>query len=418
MKTTKLLFLSACFMLLGTFAGAQVNFPVPCKASFTVNLDSLTSHPFLYHFLDNSSGDINTWHWDFGDGQTSTERNPSHQYDTEGNYQICLTVSNTNHPDSCSDQICHGILTANYLSLGGLVYAGEYPLNNPLPQGDTGVAAIYRVNDNMVSFVEENYFSDYGYYWFGYVLPGKYLVKISLTQHSTHYGQYFSTYLGNKVNWNLAEIISMENANLYEEAVSLLPVQQLTAGPGSIRGFVNFEQGWQYEVPPISQTTVILADKNKVPLIYVYPDPAGYFHFENLPVDTYFISADATGKPSTTVMVTLTEEAPAADGINLTIFGGNVSGLPDDLTSGFSVARIYPNPIREDLYAEVFSPSNMQVGVRISDMLGNSYYLGSFKVNPGLNHLRIPVSGLSRGVYILTLNPPSASLPVAVKFVR
>jgi hypothetical protein len=243
-------------------------------------------------------------------------------------------------------------------------------------------------------------------------------VKVSLTESSAHYGQYFSTYLGDEVNWNQAEIISLESTNLYDEPISLLPVRDLASGPGSIKGYVNFEQGGQYEVPPISQTTVILADKNKVPLIYIHPDPSGYFHFENLPTDVYFISADATGKPSTIVMVTLTEEAPMADGINLTIFGGNVSGVPDDPNSGFSVAKIYPNPIREDLFAEVFSPSNMQVGVRISDMLGNSTYLGSFQVNPGMNQLRIPVSGLPRGVYILTLNPPSASFPVAVKFVR
>jgi PKD repeat protein len=35
---------------------------------------------------------ITTWEWDFGDGTTSTERNPSHTYTAEGAYTVSLTV--------------------------------------------------------------------------------------------------------------------------------------------------------------------------------------------------------------------------------------------------------------------------------------------------------------------------------------
>lgn len=35
-----------------------------------------------------------TYHWDFGDGQTSTQKHPTHQYQAPGNYEICLTVTN------------------------------------------------------------------------------------------------------------------------------------------------------------------------------------------------------------------------------------------------------------------------------------------------------------------------------------
>jgi len=33
------------------------------------------------------------WHWDFGDGDTSTERNPLHTYSTDDNYTVTLTVT-------------------------------------------------------------------------------------------------------------------------------------------------------------------------------------------------------------------------------------------------------------------------------------------------------------------------------------
>jgi hypothetical protein len=47
-------------------------------------------------FTDNSSdtdGTIVSWFWNFGDGQTSTERNPKHRYSRFGNYSVTLTVT-------------------------------------------------------------------------------------------------------------------------------------------------------------------------------------------------------------------------------------------------------------------------------------------------------------------------------------
>jgi len=34
-----------------------------------------------------------TYEWDFGDDETSTDKNPTHSYDTEGNYTVTLTVT-------------------------------------------------------------------------------------------------------------------------------------------------------------------------------------------------------------------------------------------------------------------------------------------------------------------------------------
>ena len=110
-----------------------------CHAAFSALPDSLTSFPFYYHFKDLSSGNINSWYWDFGDGFSSTEQNPSHQFDEQGTFEICLTVKDLNNLTGCSDQICQEIITLDYFSLGGLVYAGEYPLNNPVAAGDTGI---------------------------------------------------------------------------------------------------------------------------------------------------------------------------------------------------------------------------------------------------------------------------------------
>ncbi len=42
----------------------------------------------------NLSMGVTSWSWDFGDGNTSTDQDPSHTYATPGLYNVCLTVTN------------------------------------------------------------------------------------------------------------------------------------------------------------------------------------------------------------------------------------------------------------------------------------------------------------------------------------
>ncbi|MFN0174667.1 MAG: PKD domain-containing protein [Saprospiraceae bacterium] len=46
------------------------------------------------YFYDLSHHEPATWFWNFGDGATSIEQSPLHQFDSAGIYQVCLTVSN------------------------------------------------------------------------------------------------------------------------------------------------------------------------------------------------------------------------------------------------------------------------------------------------------------------------------------
>jgi hypothetical protein len=55
------------------------------------------SQPFVgqvVQFSDASSSDATSWAWDFGDGESSEEQNPSHQYSAAGTYEVTLEASN------------------------------------------------------------------------------------------------------------------------------------------------------------------------------------------------------------------------------------------------------------------------------------------------------------------------------------
>ncbi len=70
-------------------------------ASFTVNDDNFCSSPALVEFTNTSvENEPLTYHWSFGDGQTSTSRDVDHTYMTEGTFNVVLTATNA---AQCSD---------------------------------------------------------------------------------------------------------------------------------------------------------------------------------------------------------------------------------------------------------------------------------------------------------------------------
>ena len=50
--------------------------------------------PLTVAFTDKSTGTPTKWKWTFGDGTSSTTKNPKHKYLVEGNYIIALKATN------------------------------------------------------------------------------------------------------------------------------------------------------------------------------------------------------------------------------------------------------------------------------------------------------------------------------------
>lgn len=142
-------------------------------------------------FFDNSTGSPTSWLWDFGDGNTSTQKNPTHAYGKIGGYTVNLTVKNANgsHTISKYGYVLMGIkeeaATPAYFSSD--VTSGKAPLtvtflddldaqlpNYPIWRewdfGD-GTVQTYVVDDND---------SATPYATHTYEKPGKYTVTLSM----------------------------------------------------------------------------------------------------------------------------------------------------------------------------------------------------------------------------------------------
>jgi PKD repeat protein len=86
-----LLFLIILGMVFITPAYASDSVPV---ASFVSNVTSGTT-PLSVQFIDSSTNTPVSWFWSFGDGGTSSVKNPTYSYTTAGTYTVILTATNT-----------------------------------------------------------------------------------------------------------------------------------------------------------------------------------------------------------------------------------------------------------------------------------------------------------------------------------
>lgn len=56
----------------------------------------------LVSFKDESTGEVESWEWSFGDGETSQEQHPIHMYKEAGHYVVMLTVKSVEDSSSYS----------------------------------------------------------------------------------------------------------------------------------------------------------------------------------------------------------------------------------------------------------------------------------------------------------------------------
>lgn len=75
---------------------ANFNFTTVCQGEPTQFTSTSTTNP--------AGQNITSYQWNFGDGSTSTQQNPSHQYANAGSYQVTLTVG-------CGNNTCTHAIT-------------------------------------------------------------------------------------------------------------------------------------------------------------------------------------------------------------------------------------------------------------------------------------------------------------------
>ncbi|AEV32514.1 PKD domain protein [Owenweeksia hongkongensis DSM 17368] len=100
------------------------NPPTFCQAAYSVDtVNSGNGYAFIYNNSTPSIRDTNyttTYHWDFGDGDTSNLPFPAHTYANAGAYAVCLTATSIDSVGAvCTSTFCD---TLGIDSVGNLIY--------------------------------------------------------------------------------------------------------------------------------------------------------------------------------------------------------------------------------------------------------------------------------------------------------
>lgn len=103
MRYSILLFIS---LFLPVCLWGQFNPSNPTDPTLTVPSPQFTCEVYKDGvIIQNRTSNASRYHWDFGDGSTSTEKNPEHRYAQPGSYQIKLTASNGQGSNTYSQYI-------------------------------------------------------------------------------------------------------------------------------------------------------------------------------------------------------------------------------------------------------------------------------------------------------------------------
>jgi PKD repeat protein len=133
----------------------NVNLPDPPVAGFTCDVNSGEA-PLIVSFTSTSTGEITSYSWDFGDGDTSALINPAHTYSATGKFMAKLTVTGPGGSNSDDQSINVQAPSPPDASLTCDVTTGDAPLTVNFTSTSTGNITSYSwdFGDGEVSTLE------------------------------------------------------------------------------------------------------------------------------------------------------------------------------------------------------------------------------------------------------------------------
>ncbi|RLD62033.1 MAG: hypothetical protein DRJ05_01310 [Bacteroidetes bacterium] len=387
-------------------------------ANFEFSLDTISGNERFFSFTDISIGNPDSYSWDFGDGFTASIQNPTHEFAEAGEYSVCLQVER-NFPNGNFhiDNICKTILAPAYYDFGGQAFINGFPLNNPYPNGDTGIAYLYRKYTDAIVPTDTNLFYEFGYYWFPSTREGDYIIKVGLTENSTHYPDYLQSYYENSLYWDEAEVFQLADTGNYYTNVHLRELEGTGSGSGMLSGTVNIEENCSPSFS-VDGVVVMLLGENGNLLSFTLTDESGYFSFPNLAAATYKLYAEETGLFTMANIITLDENNMVVSGIELLLNCEGTVGIDNLTYNNIFVSDIFPNPVKDDISINIELDKPLTVTTEVFDITGRIILKQIFSLPAGKNRVNLKVNHLPKGVYVLSLNFPENDAIFLKKFIK
>jgi PKD repeat protein len=100
--------------------------------------------PLNVIFTDKSTGTPTKWQWNFGDGTTSTQQNPTHKYSKSEVYTVSLTVKNAKGSNTVTKTDYITVITKPVSNFTSSVTSGKAPLTVTFTDKSTGTPGVWK----------------------------------------------------------------------------------------------------------------------------------------------------------------------------------------------------------------------------------------------------------------------------------
>jgi PKD repeat protein len=326
-----------------------------CQAFF--EWEPLADSGNLIQFYNTSIGPENMeFFWEFGDGGTSVEENPVHFYQEPGFYEVCLTISS---PD-CQDIFCNEVLVEG---------------NGWECHADFG----WQVNaDFSVTFMD-----------FSYPTPEEWLWEFgdgttSTEQNPLH--QYFEpgTY---------EVCLTMLNSSLNCQDM-ICHVVDIETPAGLNASFEYMQDSTNFFMLYFFDTST----GNPIEWMWEFGD--GTMSNEQNPMHSF------NGPGSYVVCLTVMDVAGQASTYceEIILDGSFISGIGEP-ENELNISHVFPNPAKEFVNLEINSPMNSEMEIALINLQGKVVQNSIHGLLTGENQVRLDVSTLAEGVYLVRVLP-------------
>lgn len=346
-------------------------------------------------FIDVSVGNPTSWLWNFGDGTTSEEQNPIHQFTEDGTYEVCLTI--TNEETECESTYCETLyvnsnITGDTHQVNGTVYAGAEQLHN-------GFVFILGFENGFMDMMQ---LGNEGAYQFPNVPDGTYYIQAFPTFDSITTLEYLPTYYGNTIYWNeTTAVVLGEEQNPYD--IHLVSINNFTSGEANIDGILNYIG----EKDPVSDISIYLMDENENVLSYAKTNNGGKFNFNDIAYGSYKLYVELMGVNSEPIAINVSETDPSIN-VELILKDGAVLLDIEEGQNTLLMDELYPNPVKNDVNISINSKDNQNINIIIFNEIGQVVTNLQQSVQQGNNRVRINTSALPHGIYQLIIKDQNA----------
>ncbi|RYD57427.1 MAG: T9SS type A sorting domain-containing protein [Sphingobacteriales bacterium] len=353
-----------------------------------------------------TSGGTQTHHWDFGDGNTSTAKHPTHTYAAAGWYVVKLINSwDSLCADTTSDSVTVNTTMNNFIR-GYIIKDSTIA---PLVPTYKVWLIVHDSAANTLTAVDSLNITGANWGWDDYmftnVAPGKYLVKAALTNGPTSGTSYVPTYCTSSLSWSSATTINHTGGMSQWHNISML-TGTVTSGPGFVGGSISAgaNKGTGSGMPGID---VYLKDATNGKVVkYATTDANGDYSFSSVPEGTYTIQPELLGYMSTSsVPFQISSTKTKVENMWFLVSNSKKTIKPVP-ASVMNVAEgvaftIYPNPAKNKTAIQWNSNSTADAAIIVTDIAGKTVYNNTVKAQ---GETVIDLSQLNKGLYFINVS--------------